>query len=644
MLTFLRRAVFSTVGKIAALALLALIALAFALGDITNLTGGSAPAGGALVQVGDRKVTEAELQTRLKNALDQMRQQQPTLDMTQFVAGGGFDQVLDQVINSLVFEQYAKRNDMAVSKAAVDGEIAAIPAFQGPDGKFSQTTFDQVLAREGISADQLRNDIRRDTLANWLVGPTIGATQMPTELALPYASLMLERRKGSVGYVPITAVKDDAPVNEASVGAYYKRNIARYTQPERRVIRYAVVKPEQFAQGAAATDAEIAEAYRRDATKYAATTRRTLSQVIVADQAAANTLATRIKGGTSLAAAASAAGLRASTVNNAEKTAFAGASSAAIADAAFAAGQGTVVGPLRSPLGWHIVRVENIEQVAATPLSAVRQQIATEITQRKQADALVNLRGNIDSAINDNSTFDEAVADAKLKAETTPPLFADGRATQDAAPDPAMAAIAQAAFALEPTDDPQLIPIGEDGGFALIKTERVIASAPRPPAEVREPLVRDYLRDRRLQAARKAAAAILADIEKGTPIADAMRNSGLALPPLQPLDASRGQLAQMGDRLPEPVRLMFSMAANKAKITQSPSGDGYWIVRLDQIESGNAADNKELVNQTRDQIGQMVGQEYVQQFANALRKSVGVKLNDAAIARLKAQLTGQGGN
>ncbi len=644
MLTFLRRILFSTVGKIVALLLLIVIAVAFALGDITNL-GGGGPSGGALVEVGKQKVTETELRQRLKTALDRVRQQQPMLDMAQFVNSGGFDQVIDQIVNGLALEEYARRHGMAVSKSAVDGEIASIPAFQGLDGKFSQAKFNQILAQENITADQLRADIARETLVQWLVGPTVGASQASTQFATPYASLLLERRKGSVGYIPIAAIAPGAAPSDAELLAFHRRNGARYTLPERRIIRYAIVRPEQFADTARATEAEIAAQYRTDAAKYAASARRQLSQVIVADQNAANTLAAKIKGGTGLAAAATTAGLKASSVDNAEKASFARATSQAIADAAFAGAPGTVVGPLKSPLGWHIVKVEKIEQVAGKPLDAVRGEIAAEITKRKEAQILSDLRGRIDNGLADNATFDEAVADARLKAEATPPLFADGRAAQDAAaqPDPVLAQIAQGGFAMEQDQEPQLIPIGQDGSFALIKAERIMPAAPRPIAEIRDTVARDFTADRQLQGARKVAAAVLADVNKGTPIADALKKTGLALPPLQPLDASRGQLAQMGAQLPAPVRLMFSMAARKAKLTESPNGGGYWVVWLDQIQEGNAAGNAPLIAQTRGQLGQLLGGEYVEQFAAAVRKSIGVKRDEAAIARLKASLGGQGG-
>lgn len=655
MLTFLRRALFSTVGKIIALLLLIVIAVAFALGDITNLTGSRGGPAGALVQVGNRKVTERELQERLKDALDRARQEQPALDMTQFVAMGGFDQVLDDIVNRMVLEEYGSEHGMEVSKAAIDGEIASAPGFADPvTGKFSQRAFDQFLAQQRITADQVRADIRQGTLARWVAGPTVGiargATYVSNQLALPYASQLLERRKGSVAYIPVTAIAAGAPPTDAELTAFYNRNRNRYTVPERRVIRYAVVRPDQFAESAKATEAEIAAAYKQDAAKYAASTKRTLVQVIVADQNAANALAAKIKGGETIAAAAQGAGLQPSTIADAQKESFARASSPQIADAAFAAAQGGVVGPLRSPLGWHIVRVEKVEQIPAKTLDQVRGEIATAVTQRKEAEALSGLRNQIDTAIVGNATFDEAVADAKLKAEVSAPVFGDGR-TQEAAeaatptpPDPVMTQIAQAAFAMEVNDDAQLVPLGQDGSFALVKPDRVIAAAPRPLAEIREAVTAGFIRDRQLQAARKAAIATLADINKGTPIADALKKTGLALPEIKPLDAVRGQLTQSGMQVPPPVRLMFTIAAKKAKMTEEPNGGGYWVVWLDEIQPGDASNNKELVAQTRNGLTQVVGAEYLEQFVAAARKSVGVKRDDAAIARLKAQLGGQGGN
>src|SRR3546814_6479434 len=54
----------------------------------------------------------------------------------------------------------------------------------------------------------------------------------------------------------------------------------------------------------AVTDAEIAKVYKDNAAQYAASETRRFAQVILPDQAAANALAAKIRGGTSLTAAA----------------------------------------------------------------------------------------------------------------------------------------------------------------------------------------------------------------------------------------------------------------------------------------------------------------------------------------------------
>src|SRR3546814_5111820 len=46
----------------------------------------------------------------------------------------------------------------------------------------------------------------REIFARQLIVPTVGASQIPMQVALPYAALLLEKRQGHVGFVPATAV------------------------------------------------------------------------------------------------------------------------------------------------------------------------------------------------------------------------------------------------------------------------------------------------------------------------------------------------------------------------------------------------------------------------------------------------------
>ncbi|MEG8054367.1 peptidyl-prolyl cis-trans isomerase [Sphingomonas aerolata] len=242
-----------------------------------------------------------------------------------------------------------------------------------------------MLVERKLTDAQIRADIVRDTYAQQLILPTRGASQVPSQLALPFASLLLEKRSGLVGFIPTAAVPAGPAPTDAELNAFYHRNVARYTIPERRVIRYAVVDAARVKAQAVPTDAEIAAQYQQDRARYAPTEKRTITQVVVADQAGATAIAAKVKAGTAIADAARAAGLEASTQTAVEKAAYAGTTSPQVADAVFAAANAAVVGPVRTPLGWTIARIDSIQNVPAKTLDQVTGEIATDTQRAKGA-------------------------------------------------------------------------------------------------------------------------------------------------------------------------------------------------------------------------------------------------------------------
>ncbi|RMB36098.1 peptidyl-prolyl cis-trans isomerase D [Sphingomonas sp. PP-F2F-G114-C0414] len=649
MLAFFRRLTQSKAGVIITFLVLGVIALAFAAGDVTGLssmTGGAGITGGDVAKVGKAEVTANELKTQAQTQLEGFRQEQPTLDMATFVNQGGLDGTLDRIVSSMALEQFGRAQGMVVSKRSVDGQIASIPALQGPTGKFDENLYRQILAQRKLTDAQIRGDMVRDTFAQQLTLPSNGATQVSSQLALPYASLLLEKRTGTIGFIPAAVVPAGPAPTDADLTTFYKRNIARYTVPERRIVRYAVITPEQVKAQAVPTDAEIAKTYQQDRARYAATEKRTITQVVVADQAGATALAAKVKGGASLADAARATGLEASTQTGVEKAAYAGTTSPQVADTVFAAVDGAVIGPVRTQLGWTVAKVDKIDKVAARSLDQVRGEIAAALGIQKAAAALSDIHDKIDDSLSKNATFDEVIADQKLKQVTTPALIASGANPDDPAsqPNAAIAPLVAAAFQAAEGDAPQLVQLGTDGGFAVFALGRVVRATPRPLAQVRAAVLHDVTADRARQAARKVAADVLARINKGMPIQQSLGQTGLKLPAARPLTASRAQIAADPRGAPPALALMFSMAPNTAKTLAAPDDSGWFVIKLDSIASGNAAGNAAAIKAARANIGRSVGREYVEQFAKAVRADVGVKINAASLARIRADLLGQGGS
>src|SRR3546814_2925321 len=94
-------------------------------------------------------------------------------------------------------------------------------------------------------------------------------------------------------------------------------------------------------------------------------------------------------------------------ISDVEKQDYAKSASAGAADAAFAAAQGAVVGPVQTPLGFAIARVEKITRVPGKTLAEARDALVGELTTTKSQEAMADLRDSIDDAIVGGATFAE---------------------------------------------------------------------------------------------------------------------------------------------------------------------------------------------------------------------------------------------
>ena len=99
MLQFFRNFFKSKFGVVFTLVFLVVIAIAFGVGsgEITGATGGVS-GGDNVAVVGNQKISPSDLSAAVTTTFDTQRQQNPTLTMQQFIAGGGLNQVMEQII------------------------------------------------------------------------------------------------------------------------------------------------------------------------------------------------------------------------------------------------------------------------------------------------------------------------------------------------------------------------------------------------------------------------------------------------------------------------------------------------------------------------------------------------------------------
>ncbi|MBV8688217.1 MAG: SurA N-terminal domain-containing protein [Alphaproteobacteria bacterium] len=627
------------------LSLVAIVITGFGTGGTGGLGELGGLGGSTVAKVGGEKITTTRLTDETQRQLARLRQQNPTLDMGSFLGRGALEEIADQLIGITANVVFGEKQGLAASRQMIDREIAGIPAFQNFAGKFDPVAMQRALQQERITEDQLREEIRTRAIERQLVLPATGSPYMPQAFANQYAALLLERRTGMVGAVPSAAMGVGTEPGEAELAAYYRNAVQRYTIPERRVIRYAAFGPEKVAAQSQATEAEIAAAYRQNAAAYAARESRTLSQVVMGDAAAARAFAAKVAAGTPFAQAAAQAGYAAADIAVGDKTKddYARMSAPAVANAVFGAAKGATVGPLRSDLGWHVVRVDNVKTIPGRTLESARGELGQRIAAQKSQNLLADLANRIDNEINDGASFEDVVKKNGLTVVETPPVTAAG-----AAPDmpgwtapQELAPLLEGAFAMDAGDDPSVETIAPNQRFALVALGRIVPAAPPPLARIRDRVKADLIATRATERARAVAQAIVSKINSGVSPAQAFAEAGAGLKPPQTITAVRRDIARQNQGVPPPLAMLFSLPRGKARLLRAGT-QGWFVVYLGNIEPGDAAKEPGLVQAVRGQFAEILSDEYGRQFTNSLRAAVKVKRNEEALRKLKAELLGRG--
>jgi len=648
MLSFFRRISNSKIGTWVVFAIGLAILAGFALADLSNFGTGQIGSMGmgssTLAKVGDQQVDDRDMSDAMQRRLQQVRQQKSDADYSTIL--GDFNDVLEALIDQSSLLAFADKYHFPLSKRLIDAEIAQIPGTKGLNGQFSDQAYQSFLAQQHLTDAGVRQIIAGSLLQRLLVTPVVANARVSVGMAQPFASMLLEAREGEAAVVPADAFKAGLKPTDAQVQQFYAGNRARYMIPEQRVLRIARIGPDQVAN-VTASDQEIAKYYNDNKATYAPSETRSLSQVVVPDQATANGIAQRAKGGVALADAAKPAGSNAAvtTLKDQSQQAYSGVAGSNAANAVFAAPDGAVVGPIHTDFGWAVVKVESVKKGGGKTLDQARAEIAAKLNSGKRKGAIEDLVAKVQDSLDNGSNFTESVSAAKLPVTTTPLITATGASRADASfkLPPELAPVLKSGFDMAPSDEPEIVPLQGDAGYAVVSPAQVVPSAAAPLASIRDQVASDWVNDQALRRARAAATQIAAKASGNVSLAEAIKSAGAAIPAPRPIAARRIQISNTQGAALSALRLLFTTAAGKSQMAPNPQGGGFIVVKTSKIAPGNAMSSPGLIGQVQSELNRASTEDYADEFLADLKRNMKVKRNESAIQAFKARLVSSGG-
>jgi peptidyl-prolyl cis-trans isomerase D len=641
MISFLRSLINSKVGAFIALAFVGLLGLAFALGDVTGSGSFGGLSGGNVAKVGSRNITLSEFQSALENRLRGERKNNPTLDMANFVEAGGLESTLQQLINRYALAEFGEQYGVSVGKRLVDSEILKIPGAKGLDGKFSEEAFRNFVAQIGVSEQMVRDDIRQNLFAEQMFPTAAAGPQAPKSMVLPYASLLLEKRSGDLAIIPSAAFLPQSPPTDVELNKYYKANVARFTIPEQRAISYAVFERSILGDRVKPTESDIASYYKKNPEKYLGSEVRDITQMIVPTEAAAKSVLDKASAGKSLDAVAAELGLSAGKTAGVTKDKLSKSTSAAVADAVFAAAKGALAKPARGGLGWYVVRVTDARTIATKSLEQATPEITAILGKTKAEEALADFTAEMEDAFADGSSLADVAKANNLTVQKTAKLLGNGQdpANPNYRPDDVIKAILTPGFQMEQDGDPQLIELVPGEKFAIIAVADLQEAAPPPLAKVKPLVQQQWALSQGKIKAKAAAEQVQKAVNAGKPLSAAIAALGVRLPSPQSVSGARSELNQQGKPLSPPIALLFAMKKGTTKTLPAPQEQGWFVVYLKDVIKGDASKNTAELDARRAEMTQLIRDEYAAQLIAAAAKNVGVTRNESVIKDLRTRLT-----
>jgi peptidyl-prolyl cis-trans isomerase D len=339
-------------------------------------------------------------------------------------------------------------------------------------------------------------------------------------------------------------------------------------------------------------------------------------------------------------------GLAVTTAINVNKSTLTSTTSQAVADAAFAAAQGTVAKPARSNLGWAVVRVDSINNVAAKSLAAARAEIAEELLKTRSEEMLTEMTGEIEDAFANGATISDVAKQNSLAVSTSPKLLATGQDISNPSykPIPEMQAILPAAFQMETNGEAQLIELVPGEKFAMIAVADFDEAAPPALNQVRSIVLQQWAQSEGAKGARKAADALRKAVDAGQPLEAALAAAKINGAQVERLSGTRADISREGQQVPPPLSLMFAMKKGTAKTIQAGDNRGWFVVYLTDIVKGDASGQSDMLKARKQELSGILQQEYVAQMVLSAAKDVGVEKNEDGIAEVRTRLTNRDGN
>ncbi len=530
-------------------------------------------------------ITVADFRRAYNNLIDQYRQRfGSSLNDGMIEMLNVKSQALNQLIDRAILLQEAQKLGLRVADAEVADSVMRTPVFQ-TDGTFDSRRYRSILAQVHLTPEEYEAEQKNVLLGEKLSRVVTGAAKVSEPEARQWYDW--QNTTVNVDYVLFEPGRyDDIKPTADEIAAYFDDQQERYqTDPMIRA-RYVVFDPDRFRDQVTVEDDEIADYYDANMDEFSREKMVEARHILIrldseADEETAS--AAKLKADAVYKMASDGQDFAELAKTHSEgptkdQGGYLGKFGQSqmvkpFADRAFSMAPGEISQPVKTQFGWHVIKVESIEEAATQTLEESKPRIVDKLTDRKarnlaydKAEQFYESVYEKDDLVNNAQTFELAVMETGAFNRQGPDALNQDKST-----------FATAAFALAVDEISDIQDIG--GRYYLIQQTEAI-DADIPPletviAEVTADLTRKMQKDR----ARADADKMAADLQAGKTFEKSAAEHGVTVAQTD-LFGRNAEIPNIGSD-PAVGKAAFELVA-PGDVSQEPveGSAGFYLLRL----------------------------------------------------------------
>jgi peptidyl-prolyl cis-trans isomerase D len=494
------------------------------------------------------------------------------------------------------------------------------------NGQSKSDMLKQLLRAQGVSESQFIQSIRQE-LGNTLYRSALigGATKMSFEEASDLYQFQNEKRDFKGVVLDNSFAKTIAEPTDENLKKFYEANKSDFAIPETRSVTIATLKKEMLADKVEISEDELKDIYAENIETYTKPERRRVEQAVFTEQANAQAVHKKVTEGTDLKNAVKAVTNETAPYlgeNNFEQNGLL----EEISEPVFAAEKGDVLEPVQTALGWHVLIIKDVIQPQVESFESVRANLKDNLVQERLLDDLVNTANTLDDQLAGGEQLEVVVKELGLTTEQIKDFNQAGISSngQDLfkSYQGDKAQILEAAFDFQEGESSPVLELA-DGRFITVRVDAVKPLEYQPYESVEAKLKTRWLDQQKQLANRVRAEEAFKMLADGASLDDVAKKYGARVQTFTKLERASAPKAPL--TLPA-LRDIFEAKQNEN--LQLTLADGFVIGQVGESTLPSIDQAKKEIEEIREQTAQLLPQEILLQYINALSLKYDVKVNE----------------